>query len=140
MSWQGECVISHPLVSHIALAEFDIDAGSVVRVQYPSPIGLKESLLAELMLPEGAHLRDSDWTVFRAPSDTSQLSQSSTAKSTSNRDLWCINLVCTRLDKSVRRGAGRLRSICCCCLVLLNSYSAYLTTIYLRLIPYVFVL
>ena len=46
------------------LAEFDILKGSVVRLQYPRPTGVKEQLLAECMLPEGAHLRESDWTVF----------------------------------------------------------------------------
>ena len=51
-------------VDYVLLAEFDILKGSVVRLQYPRPTGVKEQLLAECMLPEGAHLRESDWTVF----------------------------------------------------------------------------
>ena len=51
-------------VDYVLLAEFDILKGSVVRLQYPQPTGVKEQLLAECMLPEGAHLRESDWTVF----------------------------------------------------------------------------
>jgi len=45
-------------------AEFDIDKGSTVRHQVPAPIGVSESFLAESMLPEGGHLRETDWTYF----------------------------------------------------------------------------
>ena len=51
------------LVDAVLLAEFDIDKGSVCRVQYPREVGDK-NLLAELMLPEGAHNHFQDWTVF----------------------------------------------------------------------------
>ncbi|CAG8744418.1 14195_t:CDS:2, partial [Dentiscutata heterogama] len=51
-------------VTHILLAEFDIDKGSSLAHQYPEPTGTDEHLLAELMLPDGAHLRTEDWTVF----------------------------------------------------------------------------
>eukprot|EP01133_Synstelium_polycarpum_P015281 gene15281-18090_t len=51
-------------VEFILLAEFDIDVGSKVKYQYPHPTGEDESLLAEFMLPDGAHKRDDDWTVF----------------------------------------------------------------------------
>ena len=44
-------------------AEFDIDKGSVCRVQYPREVG-DAGLLAELMLPEGSHNHFQDWTVF----------------------------------------------------------------------------
>ncbi|EIW66750.1 hypothetical protein TREMEDRAFT_45583 [Tremella mesenterica DSM 1558] len=46
------------------LAEFDIDAGATLTHQYPYPTGTDEHRLAELMLPDGAHLRAEDWTVF----------------------------------------------------------------------------
>ncbi|WVQ78521.1 hypothetical protein IAT38_000607 [Cryptococcus sp. DSM 104549] len=46
------------------LAEFDIDAGATLAHQYPYPTGTDEHRLAELMLPDGAHLRPEDWTVF----------------------------------------------------------------------------
>ncbi|CAJ0844011.1 6051_t:CDS:10, partial [Entrophospora sp. SA101] len=51
-------------VIHILLAEFDIDKGSSLTHQYPVATGTAENLLAELMLPDGAHLRTEDWTVF----------------------------------------------------------------------------
>eukprot|EP01112_Ceratiomyxa_fruticulosa_P006401 TRINITY_DN171_c0_g1_i4.p1 TRINITY_DN171_c0_g1~~TRINITY_DN171_c0_g1_i4.p1 ORF type:complete len:741 (+),score=159.44 TRINITY_DN171_c0_g1_i4:381-2603(+) len=51
-------------VEYILLAEFDIDVGSTVKYQYPHPCGLDVSLLAEFMLPDGAHKRDDDWTLF----------------------------------------------------------------------------
>ena len=41
-------------VEAVLFAEFDIDKGSVCRVQYPRDVG-DASILAELMLPEGAH-------------------------------------------------------------------------------------
>ncbi|WWC88583.1 uncharacterized protein L201_003495 [Kwoniella dendrophila CBS 6074] len=46
------------------LAEFDIDAGATLAHQYPYPTGTDEHRLAELMLPDGAHLRAEDWTIF----------------------------------------------------------------------------
>ena len=41
-------------VEAVIFAEFDIDKGSICRVQYPRDVG-DPGLLAELMLPEGAH-------------------------------------------------------------------------------------
>lgn len=32
--------------------------------QYPGPVGGDEHMLAELMLPDGAHVRAQDWTIF----------------------------------------------------------------------------
>ena len=51
-------------IEAVLFAEFDIDKGSVLRVQYPQQISEDEGLLAELMLPEGVHNRPQDWTVF----------------------------------------------------------------------------
>ncbi|KAG0139168.1 hypothetical protein CROQUDRAFT_666834 [Cronartium quercuum f. sp. fusiforme G11] len=59
---------SHPIkgphAAFVLLAEFDIDTGSGVKHQYPRPTGTSEHLLADLMLPDGAHDRTEDWTVF----------------------------------------------------------------------------
>ncbi|GAA5914657.1 hypothetical protein JCM8208_000402, partial [Rhodotorula glutinis] len=54
----------HDHVDYVLLAEFDIDQGSLLRHQYPAPTGTDEHLLAEHMLPDGAHDRPEDWTVF----------------------------------------------------------------------------
>ncbi|KAN0011867.1 hypothetical protein ACTFIU_007438 [Dictyostelium citrinum] len=57
---------SKKLVEFILLAEFDILQGSKVKYQYPYPIatGEMELMLSEYMLPDGAHKRNDDWTVF----------------------------------------------------------------------------
>lgn len=51
-------------VEYILVASFDIDRGSVMEHQYPGPVGGDEHMLAELMLPDGAHVRSQDWTIF----------------------------------------------------------------------------
>lgn len=40
--------------------------------QYPMAITGDENMLAELMLPDGAHMRNQDWTIFFLHKDTSQ--------------------------------------------------------------------
>jgi hypothetical protein len=52
------------MVDFILTAEFDIDKGSTVKHQYPEPTGVLENFLAEAMLPEGCHARETDWTIF----------------------------------------------------------------------------
>jgi len=51
-------------VEYILVASFDIDQGSIMEHQYPAAIGGDEHMLAELMLPDGAHARSQDWTMF----------------------------------------------------------------------------
>lgn len=58
-------------VEYILVASFDIDRGSVMEHQYPGPISGDETMLAELMLPDQAHMRNQDWTVFFLHKDTS---------------------------------------------------------------------
>ena len=55
-----------------AQAEFDIDKGSVLRLQYPRKVTEDDGLMAELMIPEGIHNHFQDWTVFmlNRPSQT----------------------------------------------------------------------
>lgn len=40
--------------------------------QYPGAISGDEHMLAELMLPDGAHLRSEDWTIFFLHKDTTE--------------------------------------------------------------------
>jgi len=49
---------------YILLAEFDILKGSTIKHQYPGPCPVHPEILAEYMLPEGMHARESDWTIF----------------------------------------------------------------------------
>lgn len=59
-------------VEYILVASFDIDKGSIMEHQYPVAITGDEHMLAELMLPDGAHMRNQDWTMFFLHKDTSQ--------------------------------------------------------------------
>ena len=81
------------LVEAVMMAEFDIDKGSVCRIQYPRDVGDKH-LLAELMLPEGAHNHFEDWTVFMLgrPADTPS-SAALSAKPTTEllRKRWSVH-------------------------------------------------
>ncbi|ODN98332.1 hypothetical protein L198_03576 [Cryptococcus wingfieldii CBS 7118] len=114
------------------LAEFDIDAGATLAYQYPYPMGTDEHQLAELMLPDGAHLRPEDWTVFylgqtasnavdpllsheaaSLRSGTSDSDHRSTMMTTGRATrgvaggglLYVLNCVRMKEDKSMRRGA-----------------------------------
>ena len=42
--------------------------------QYPGAISGDENMLAELMLPDQAHMRKEDWTIFFLHKDTSEVS------------------------------------------------------------------
>ena len=54
------------------MASFDIDRGPVMEHQYPVAITGDEHMLAELMLPDQAHVRNQDWTMFFLHKDVSQ--------------------------------------------------------------------
>ncbi|KAJ2557583.1 hypothetical protein EV175_001251 [Coemansia sp. RSA 1933] len=90
-------------VEYILLAEFDIDRGAILKHQYPRPTGADDSHLAELMLPDGAHARESDWTMFflnqKAPDESGKIPEGGPPL------LYVLNLVRTKHDKEVRRGA-----------------------------------
>jgi hypothetical protein len=123
--WQTKLMRSDTnkqLVDYIVLAEFDIDTGSTVRHQYPSNIpGYKVDWFAEFMLPEGAHNRDMDYNFIFLNRDAPHIDQHlwsktekyvpvlSAVEDASEQDsknlLYGINLVKTRHDSSVRRGA-----------------------------------
>jgi hypothetical protein len=59
-------------VEYILVASFDIDRGPVMEHQYPVAITGDEHMLAELMLPDQAHVRNQDWTIFFLHKDTTQ--------------------------------------------------------------------
>ncbi|KAF8948312.1 hypothetical protein BGZ47_005614 [Haplosporangium gracile] len=102
-------------VTTILLAEFDIDQGSVLTHQYPANITSDNHVLAELMLPDGAHLRPADWTIFflnrakAAPWNGNTVA----ADNGDNPLLYVLNLVRTNHDASIRRGAAvKAMAIC----------------------------
>lgn len=126
ISWQTKLLRSHKknqLVDYIILAEFDIDTGSTVRHQYPTNIpDYKVDWFAEFMLPEGAHNRDLDfnfiflnrdaphadqhlWSNFEKYTPPALPEAAGPAMTGEKNLLYGINLVKTRHDSSVRRGA-----------------------------------
>ncbi|GAA5997729.1 AFI1/MesA family protein [Rhodotorula paludigena] len=112
---------SHTHVDYVLLAEFDIDQGSILKHQYPHDTGTDEHLLAEHMLPDGAHDRPEDWTVFylnQVPALTVRdakgkgkaLDQDGDNGTGATNDadgglLYVMSLVRTKKDATVRRGA-----------------------------------
>ncbi|KAG8943544.1 hypothetical protein FRC04_002832 [Tulasnella sp. 424] len=109
-SGNGARTVQH--ASFILLAEFDIDQGSVLSHQYPYPTGVDEQLLAELMIPDGVHDHSEDWTVFflnQTPGNTIASIFTPGEGDEGHDDksdlLHVLNLVRTKHDKTVRRGA-----------------------------------
>ncbi|KAI9281016.1 docking domain of Afi1 for Arf3 in vesicle trafficking-domain-containing protein [Sporodiniella umbellata] len=90
-------------VEYILLAEFDIDKGASLKHQYPNETGTDEHILSELMLPDGAHLRSEDWTIFCL----NQLTPDPELETECEKSplLYVLNLVRNKHDKNARRGA-----------------------------------
>ena len=59
-------------VEYILVASFDIDKGPTMEHQFPVAITGDEHMLAELMLPDQAHVRNQDWTIFFLHKDTTE--------------------------------------------------------------------
>ncbi|KAL9711825.1 hypothetical protein Ac2012v2_004898 [Leucoagaricus gongylophorus] len=118
--------------SFVLLAEFHIFEGPQLKYQFPQPLGVDESLLATSMLPDGAEAQLDDWTVFflnQKPFNTISpvlaldspeiktitLPGGDTDDSKSdNPELLCVlNLVRTKHDKTLDRGAKVLALAIC---------------------------
>ncbi|KAL9028905.1 MAG: hypothetical protein Q9196_002784 [Gyalolechia fulgens] len=59
-------------VEYILVASFHENRGPVMEHQYPGAISGDENMLAELMLPDQAHVRKQDWTIFFLHKDTTE--------------------------------------------------------------------
>ncbi|KAG1862111.1 docking domain of Afi1 for Arf3 in vesicle trafficking-domain-containing protein [Suillus subalutaceus] len=94
-----------PHCSFVLLAEFDIDSGAQLTYQFPQPLGTDEGLLANLMLPDGAERHLEDWTIFFLNQTPFNTIAPSNGEDGSPELLYVLNLVRTKHDKSVRRGA-----------------------------------
>ncbi|KAG8846289.1 hypothetical protein FRB96_002041 [Tulasnella sp. 330] len=111
MAGNGSRTAQH--VSFVLLAEFDIDQGSVLSHEYPYPTGMDEQLLADLMIPDGVHEQTEDWTIFflnQTPGNTISSiftpGDEEEEEADDKKDLlYVLNLVRTKHDKSVKRGA-----------------------------------
>ena len=89
-------------MSYVLLGEFDIDEGSILKHQYPQETGADEHLLAELMLPDGAHSRSEDWTIFYL-NQTEAVTCKDKPGEGEGKLLYVLNLVRTKKDDKVRR-------------------------------------
>ncbi|KAJ5678496.1 uncharacterized protein N7477_004129 [Penicillium maclennaniae] len=116
-------------VEYILVASFHIDRGPIMEHQYPAAISGDESMLAELMLPDQTHVRSQDWTIFFLHKDTSgdddeegeggadiqhENPDEASEEESSDDDeeggegpplMYVLNLVNTKQDNTVRRGA-----------------------------------
>jgi len=103
----------NPLVAFLLLSEFDIDKGSTLRHVLPHPLlGFDDNRLAELMLPDGAHLREADSTAFMLRPSKGVASPAGASsdvldgsRPTTPSLLRCISVAKTRMDAGRRRHA-----------------------------------
>lgn len=65
------------------------------------------SMLAELMLPDGAHTRDQDWTIFFLHKDA-ELVDEEMEPGTQTPLVYVLNLVITKHDKEAKRWARQV--------------------------------
>ncbi|KAF8629141.1 hypothetical protein AX17_005727 [Amanita inopinata Kibby_2008] len=119
--------------SFVLLAEFHIYEGAQLKYQFPQPLGIDEGTLAMSMLPDGAETQSDDWTIFflnQTPFNTISpvLALDTPEKRLSDlpgddqgggmkankQDLLCVlNLVRTKKDKTLDRGAKVLALAIC---------------------------
>ncbi|KAI8904967.1 stabilization of polarity axis-domain-containing protein [Powellomyces hirtus] len=92
-------------VDAVLVAEFDIDKGSALSFQYPVPTGTDVHVLSELMLPDGAHLREEDWTMFLLNQSDAAKEKAAIAERREEPSTYVLNLVRTKHISNVRRGA-----------------------------------
>lgn len=59
-------------------------------------------MLAELMLPDGAHTRDQDWTIFFLHKDVEQMDEPPEPDAQTPL-IYVLNLVITKHDKEAKR-------------------------------------
>ncbi|TGZ82400.1 spindle pole body interacting protein [Ascodesmis nigricans] len=100
-------------VDYILVAEFSIDKGSIMEHQYPVQISGDENMLAELMLPDGTHTRDQDWTIFFLHKDPSSADTDNLEPGGQPPLIYVLNLVITKHDKEAKRGA-RVKAMAIC--------------------------
>lgn len=116
------------LVNVVLYAEFDIDKGSTLRESYPRPIpNYSPEYFADVMLPEGVHNRQQDFTIFFLNRDKKSSTTSvsvpkvkeesvvETPATVNEKDplaefMYCLSVVKTFHDSTVRRGA-RVKAI-----------------------------
>ncbi|TYZ57965.1 hypothetical protein PybrP1_008420 [[Pythium] brassicae (nom. inval.)] len=107
----------------VLFAEFDIDKGSTLRESFPTALPhYSPEFFADVMLPEGAHNRTADSTVFflnrkRAPQSVVRGTVDADAAADETDPLkefmYCLSVVHTTHDTSARRGA-KVKAVAMC--------------------------
>jgi len=112
---------TRPLAEVVLYAEFDLTKGSTLRASYPSPFAhYSPEFFADIMLPEGVHNREEDFTIFflnrqnaHKPDEGKDMSSSGSQEPPSpqlDEDplqsfMYCLSVVRTTHDSAARRGA-----------------------------------
>ncbi|DBA03863.1 TPA: hypothetical protein N0F65_004553 [Lagenidium giganteum] len=115
----------------VLYAEFDIDKGSTLRESYPTAIAhYSPEFFADVMLPEGVHNREEDFTVFflnrqqalKKPSADDAAADAANVSANEHATvvvdplknfMYCLSVVRTTYDNTVRRGA-RVNAVALC--------------------------
>ncbi|RPA86583.1 spindle pole body interacting protein [Ascobolus immersus RN42] len=104
----------NPHVEYILVAEFALKGGPSMEHQYPTEIRGDEHTLAELMLPDQIHKRESDWTIFFLHKSADQVDPNAEQDPTGMPPLvYVLNLVMTKYEKDAVRGA-RCKAMAIC--------------------------
>ncbi|KAJ0394418.1 hypothetical protein P43SY_010915 [Pythium insidiosum] len=105
-------------VDVVLYAEFDIDKGSTLRESVPCAIAhYSPEFFADVMLPEGVHNRQQDHTIFFLNRERVVAPGDEKAREASDDPLqqfmYCLSVVRTHHDATVRRGA-RVKAVALC--------------------------
>ncbi|KAL8708203.1 MAG: hypothetical protein Q9220_006873 [cf. Caloplaca sp. 1 TL-2023] len=93
-------------VEYILVASFHVDRGPIMEHQYPGAISGDENMLAELMLPDQAHVRKQDWTIFFLHKDSSEEEEKEEEVDGNRKDGQNVNGTAGGLDDDERKHAG----------------------------------
>ncbi|KAL3668450.1 hypothetical protein V7S43_006533 [Phytophthora oleae] len=112
---------ARPLAEVVLYAEFDLTKGSTLRASYPAPFAhYSPEFFADIMLPEGVHNREEDFTIFflnrQNAHTTATISEEEAANDTQEQTqvevqdplqsfMYCLSVVRTTHDTAARRGA-----------------------------------
>lgn len=106
-----------PLAEVVLYAEFDLIKGSTLRASYPVSFAhYPPEFFADIMLPEGVHNREEDFTIFflnrqhaSKTSDTTDTGRQQQPKvdvhDPLQKFMYCLSVVRTTHDTAARRGA-----------------------------------
>ncbi|KAL8717159.1 MAG: hypothetical protein Q9225_005578 [Loekoesia sp. 1 TL-2023] len=93
-------------VEYILVASFHIDRGPVMEHQYPGAISGDENMLAELMLPDQAHVRKQDWTIFFLHKDTSEEDDKEEGAERASKEEKGTDSITDSINGEVQKGAS----------------------------------